>query len=306
MGHIRLTRDILRQDGETEQGLMRRVKNGEFQRVRHGAYLPREASGTPHDDHRARAEAVLRQRPDAVLAGMSAAALLGLPVDVTELSMVRVISSAGHGCKVAGVRQHNFHLPTAHVTDVDGFRVTTAARTAIDVARVTGLEWAVCVADAALHQGLASPDDLSRTLGEIGPAHRLRVARRTVELADGRAESPLESVSRVQMMRLGLPMPELQFRLDVPGLGAVRADFAWPDYGLIGECDGWSKYGALVPTGHTALDVVRAEKRRENGLRRLGWWVTRWEWTDAWSPRGLEAIIRAGFAQALRNRSGAA
>jgi hypothetical protein len=68
------------------------------------------------------------------------------------------------------------------------------------------------------------------------------VARRVVAFADARAESPLESISRLRMREHGVPAPEPQVEIWIDGRFAGRVDFYWDEYGVIGEADGWGKY----------------------------------------------------------------
>ena len=75
--------------------------------------------------------------------------------------------------------------------------------TADDVVRSLAL-------DKALHEGWVSYDDLEAVLRMCWNWPGIRRAQRAVRLADGRAESPLESVSRLVMRAVHLPMPEPQ------------------------------------------------------------------------------------------------
>src|SRR5699024_9376352 len=103
-------------------------------------------------------------------------------------------------------------------------------------------------------------------------------ARYVIERADGRAESPGESLSRARFFEWGLPRPELQvdFRDDDGHIG--RVDFWWQDRGVVGEFDGRTKYGA---TAGRSAEALWQEKLREDRLRRRGVAVVRWTWRDA-------------------------
>ena len=74
------------------------------------------------------------------------------------------------------------------------------------------------------------------------------------------AQTPLESLSRVRLMRCGLPEPRLQVPFyDDEGLIGI-VDMYWDELGVIGEADGLLKY-------RTGADLI-AEKYREDRLRR--------------------------------------
>jgi hypothetical protein len=114
---------------------------------------------------------------------------------------------------------------------------------------------------------------LSRFGGRVGtPA-----ARRVVALADARSESPGESRSRFRMYLASLPDPATQW--EVPGL-PFRADFAWPEHGVVGEFDGRIKYGRPLRPGQDLGEVLWEEKRREDLIRSTGLTVVRWVWSD--------------------------
>src|SRR5699024_4746309 len=116
---------------------------------------------------------------------------------------------------------HNADL-TEVVMEIDEIPGTNPARTIIDVARTQGFAGAVCAADEALHRGLCTPDQLSAELEAAAGRTGVARARAVVSFADGRAESVLESLSRVSISRAGLPMPELQVRFILPDGSEAR------------------------------------------------------------------------------------
>ncbi len=108
-------------------------------------------------------------------------------------------------------------------------------------------------------------------------------------------------MSRVLIMELGFPVPELQqeFR-DRRGLIGF-ADFWWPRANLIGEFDGVAKYVRDEFTrGQSVADMVIREKNRENRLRALGHGVVRWDWETASNPARLREQLRAAGLPSIR------
>jgi hypothetical protein len=103
------------------------------------------------------------------------------------------------------------------------------------------------------------------------------------------------------MFRCGLPEPVLQFEVrDAAGTFVGRTDFAWPEYGLLGEFDGFSKYGRLRRPGETVEEAVVREKTREDLLREVtGWLMIRLIWRELFTPDATAARLRA---QLLRGR----
>ena len=96
--------------------------------------------------------------------------------------------------------------------------------------------------------------------------HRGIVAvRELLPLADGRAESPMESEARLAMIDGGLPVPELQFEVVDGNNQLRRLDFAWPQERIAVEYDGidW----------HSEPDALRNDRRRHLALQDVGWTV---------------------------------
>ncbi|WP_304050085.1 endonuclease domain-containing protein [Jatrophihabitans endophyticus] len=142
---------------------------------------------------------------------------------------------------------------------------TTVERTLVDLAR-HGRRDGLVAADAAMHEGLAGRDTLDKELEDAVGWPGVRQAREVLALADGRAESPLETLVRLALHDSGFPPPELQV-----SIGGYRVDMLWPEQRLIVEVDGLAKYSD---------ESWRREKRREQVLRALGYRVERVTWDD--------------------------
>ena len=106
----------------------------------------------------------------------------------------------------AGVDHHVAELPDHDVVDARGrrHRVTSVARTAVDVARDTDrFECAVAAFDSALRRGVTR-EELAAALDAARSWPGARLASGALPLADGRADNPGESWSRVVLIALGL------------------------------------------------------------------------------------------------------
>lgn len=183
-------------------------------------------------------------------------------------------------------------LPSCDRTVVGGLLVTSLARTVVDVARAETFRSGVVTADAALRRGL-SVHDLHDVLTRCAGWPGIRKAQAVVAFADKRAETPLESVSRVAFHVLGVQAPVPQVEIWDAGTFVARADFLWEAQRVVGEADGRGKYA-------TADDFYR-EKLREQALRDLGFEVVRWDWGAAWRPVGaLDVKLRRAFARGER------
>lgn len=186
-------------------------------------------------------------------------------------------------------------LPDDEVTVRGAYRVTTAARTVIDLARSWPEVHAVAAVDAALLRGLTTRDELRRILERQARVAGVPRSVRAVELADGRAESWLETWGRLTFAALGLPAFVPQVELWVEGRLVKVVDGWYPEAALAIEFDGRVKY--LRPQfGRTPEEELWREKRIEDLLRALGVRFIRVAAEDLWPDR------RPGLGRAVRRQ----
>jgi hypothetical protein len=146
--------------------------------------------------------------------------------------------------------------------------------------------------DIGIYRMRSSKQEFAAELASHPSPVGRRRAGLALTIADGMSGSPGESVSRVGIHILGLPSPELQHEF-VDAEGSMFVDFWWPQLGLAGEFDGYGKYlREELRGGRTIAEVLIAEKRREDRLRRLGLTVVRWDWAVAMSLPLLDARLR--------------
>lgn len=303
MTGIRTTAD-LRAQGLGSGERARLVRAGELLHLRRGAYVEPAAVADAAARHRALVVATLPLlAPDAVVSHASAAVLHRLPLLDAPPPRVQVTRPAARaGKNRGGVHLHVAALADDEVVVIEGVAATSAARTAVDLARSSSLGSAVVTGDAALGR-LGSHDPLDEALARAARRPGVGRARHAVGLMDGRAESPGESLSRLLLRELGLPEPQPQLEVtDRYGRVVARCDFGWPDHGVVAEFDGRVKYGrALAPSGHPE-QAVWDEKVREDLLRDLGWEVVRWVWADLRRPDVVGERLRRAFARAAARR----
>jgi Transcriptional regulator, AbiEi antitoxin/Protein of unknown function (DUF559) len=194
-----------------------------------------------------------------------------------------------------GVKTHNAALPAEHLTLVHRVPVTSVARTAVDLARTMPFRAGVVVADSALGSGKITKDELRAVLADCRGWPGIDRARKVIEFADGRAESPFESISRVAFDAGGLPPPDLQVWVGAD-VQVGRVDFLWREHRTIAEADGALKFG---DPERARLQIARDEK-----LRAAGFEVVHFTWKQLMAtPDLVIAAIRAAFARADLLRS---
>jgi hypothetical protein len=282
--------------GETYQNLARRVASPGLVRIRHGAYAETLA-GSAVQRHVQLIEGTWPTLgPDAVLSHVSAGLVHGLPAWAALLSKVTTIRSiSGHGERRTHLHARRAALSSDEIVELEGYRVTSIERTAIDLACLLSYERAVAVLDAALH-ATADASLLAATVEAARRRHGIARVRAALAFADGRAESPGESISRVRVAEVGIARPELQVNIfDEFGRWVARSDFGWLDRGVIGEFDSRVKY---LGSREEVARAVMKEKAREAAIRRLGWSVVRWGWDDLADRTAFRDRIEAEFARA--------
>ena len=273
------------------------IETGDLVRVMRGHYLdsPLAADGL----HLARAAACAGQ----VLALESAALVHGLPL-VGLPTLVQVVRPGDGRSRVRGTKFiTSAPLPDHHVVDLDGLRLTTRARTVVDLARLRGLSTGLITWESARWQARRS-DALDRfdaaTEDAVSLLTRRRgigTARLAMSLASAWSQSPMETRSLMTIRTVGLPEPVQQYRVtDWSGTTLGYADFAWPELGVLGEYDGQDKYDALSRPGESPVAVMRREKRRQEGMEALGWVFARWGHEEVRRPPALRARVQAAFA----------
>lgn len=277
---------------------------GRLVAVRRGIYVlsARHEELSPVARHREMAFAVAHQRPGVVFAGFTAAVLSGMPIVGGVPRDVVVLAAGRSGRRRNGVVEI-VRRTDAPILTGDGIAVTPVVDTLIEVARTRPLLTALTMTDAALWiarlgtgQPAATIDELRAAFDARLPFPGSRSVAAVLDRASSRAETPLETLSRVRIEEPGFPRPELQLLVNRPrGHGPAFLDFAWPDHGVWGEADGAGKYlGSSADDGdrRSPAEIVRDEKERENDVRSVTKWACgRWEWDAAWKGGPLRRIL---------------
>ncbi|MET9326370.1 hypothetical protein [Tsukamurella sp. NPDC003166] len=292
MGEIRPRAELMA-TGWTTDALTAAVRSGRLYRPGPGKY----ALNVPEDPsarYRTRSLATASGR-SGVVSHESAAALHRIPYLRPARDKVHFTVSRSHGGGVRGtVHLHSRPLRDDEIVVVDGVRVTSRARTAVDIAMTGDLERAVCAFDAVrLEPRYPKPEDpdpvaldeLRLCIDRLGRRRGSATARLGVDLSVTCSESPGESLSRMQMRGRGLPTPQLQTEHLLAGC-TFYTDFEWGS--LVGEFDGRDKYGA---TDEELEEALAAEKSRQELFEAAGFEVIRWRWSVLKAPGRLEQLL---------------
>ena len=302
------SRPALIDEGMSDRSIADAVDAGVLHRIRRGTYIDGAvwASLWPESRHRALVLAVERASRGAtvVFCGVSAAVLHGLPLYRLAPRRAHVLAAASARHSADDVMRHEGSLAETEVDIVGGLFCTNLERTTYDVIRAVSAEASISVADAALGRiggdprrfdDRAAADFTSRLLHrtEMSGPRGIRQARRIVELADGRAQLPLESVSRLQLHRLGFERAELQVPVPAPGGGSYFVDIGLRGLRTFGECDGKDKYvDEARRSGRSVEQVLLDEKAREDWIRGTTQWrLARWGDEHAATPAALGARL---------------
>lgn len=274
------------------------VRAGELVRLRRGVYATAKFANQAAENDVLRhivriAAANGSQRAKGAVASHESAAMLhGIDLlkkpddDVVRLTRPRGRYRNG---AVRGVRFHSAAVPDDQVTEVLGIRVTTPARTVIDLARTMSYTEGVVSADSALRAGITTKAELAGMLEFCEGWPGTIRARKAVEFSDPRSESAFESAARVCFDQFGLPAPDLQVNIVDDQLRFIgRVDFVWEKYKTIAEADGMGKYGNA--------DDARNQIRRDIRLRAATYKVVHFTWAEVFGdPAGLIARIRKAY-----------
>ncbi len=282
--------------GWSPVALKHATRTGDLVRLDRGIYAV-PVAGSDSVAHRARfaatsIAAVLVTVP-AVASHRSAAALAGLPLwTIPDRAYVTVPPRY-----TGDARRAHLHRASLAATDTVGGPVarTRAARTVVDTARECGVEQAAVVGDAALSRRMTELDLVWRTAHACRSWPGGRRGLQAAAMLDPRAESPLETVSRLRLLAAGLPPPELQTSIaDLAGDEIGRVDLYWDEFGVVGEVDGKDKFRA------DPLETVWRQHRRQQRLEETGLIVVRWGRPELERMPTLTARLAAAFARGLR------
>ncbi|CUR60607.1 conserved hypothetical protein [metagenome] len=149
--------------------------------------------------------------------------------------------------------------------ELGGVRITTPARTAMDLGCKLSRRRALAAMDALMRGHAFTELELRRMLPRYHRRRGVVQLRQLVPLVDPRAESPSESWTRLEIIDNGLPAPTPQYWVLVDGVPTYRLDLAYPHARIAIEYDGVEF--------HSDADARANDEERRAWLRAHGWTV---------------------------------
>lgn len=243
-----------------------RLRGPRFVRLFPDVYASR-TPGPPDLALRSRAAYRLVERRGGVLAGYSAAEVLGASCGRRDAPAEVIVPGGGQRAH-PGLTVRRDRIAPGETVDTGDVRTTSPLRTAFDLGRQRDLVEAVVAVDALANRATFHPDLLLNFAAHYPRARRVVRLYEVLAHADRRAGSPMESRLRMILVLAGLPRPVSQHPVqDLGSRTAVWLDLAYPELRIGIEYDG---------AEHTTPERVRRDIARHTRLLDLGWRVYRY------------------------------
>jgi very-short-patch-repair endonuclease len=272
----------------------RRVRRGAWERLYPGAY---RIEGSPRGWKQHLKALSLSVREGFALSHDTAATLLGLrgfdegPIVISVNRCLRLPPPVeAHRVQAWSSRDLN---------SIQGFRLTNATRTLLDLSAAQPFESLKRAADDALGRRLTTVDRLANAVaGAAGRrgAGALRELVRLYQGGDGPTESELESRVLEVIDAAGLPLPRCQRAVRAGGR-VRRLDFLFDVRKVVIEADG--------DAHHASPESFERDRQRSNSLTAQGYLVLHWTWRALHErPEALLAELRAALGVSANPWSG--
>jgi hypothetical protein len=290
---VPVTRASAKKHGLSPRRLRDAVRRGLARPVLRGVFLRRDVPLTLEVKL---AAAALVVHSSSVACDRTAAWIWGVDVhELRELDAVPPLETfvlrGNRSTRRGEVRGGERDLKSCDWVVVNGVKVTTPARTAMDLGCLLPRRAALAAMDALMRAHGFSREALACLLPRYFRRRGVIQLRKLVPLVDPRAESQPESWTRLELVDHGLPVPELQWWVDVDGVPTYRLDLAYPKAKVAIEYDG--------EEFHSSEEDKEKDRRRRAWLEAHGWTVI--VVTRADFSRDSERCWPAEVATALRH-----
>lgn len=288
-----------REAGVSRSALTRLCAEGLLRRPIRSVYIAAQNG----DSIRLRAQALALVVPsDCVICDRHAGWLHGAtmilaPNEHLDLRPISVFRPSGcgrlrNGLAASGER----NLSVEDVVELYGLAVTSPIRTAWDLGRVSYREPALSGMDEILRLRVFERDQFVAGVERFRGMRWVRNLRALAPLADGRSESPGESVLRLRWLDCGLPAVVPQVEVWSDGILIARLDLACEELRFAAEYDGaeW----------HSSPDQQAHDRVRREAVEREDWLVKAFTSANVFGrSRDIEELLYAAAREA-RSRQG--
>ncbi|WP_135452791.1 hypothetical protein [Mycobacterium sp. DL99] len=207
----------------------------------------------------------LRCRGNGVLAGFSASAFHG--ARWIDAGLPAYVINNNNRRPARGIVTWADAIADDEICRVGDIRLTTPARTALDLACKFPEDTAVAAIDALARSARLKVSDIELAAERHSGRKGIKRARAAIALVDPGAESPQETWLRLLVVRAGYPPPQTQYPVcNEYGVVVGEVDLAWPELKIALEYEGRL---------HTDLDRLRKDIARVDEMIEMGWIVIR-------------------------------
>jgi very-short-patch-repair endonuclease len=262
--HGVVTRAQLLDAGLSRDQVRHRVRRGVLQRLHPGVY---RASAVTSPEER-RSAALLACGAGASLSFRTAGGMFRLLAPDADLSVVDVTAPLSCRASRPGIRLHRTaNLSGDEVTELFGMRVTTPARTILDLAGVLDERQLEQAYSTALRLDLATSPEIAALVARHPGVRGSGTLRALLAAVQDAAFVRSEAEARfLQIVRAAaLQVPECNVRIQ-----GFEVDFLWRTQRLIVEIDGFAF--------HASRAAFERDRRRDATLEAAGLRVLRFTW----------------------------
>lgn len=281
-----VTTEQLIELGFSKRQITRRVMGGRWTVVMRGVYKLAEPR-----DRRDVLHAVGAVWAGSVVSHESAAELHAIPyIDFGRRLIVSHHTRTTHRFPDVEVRRTH-DLDAWHIVEIGGLRVTTVARTVVDLVATRSERHVGAIIDRLVSDERVDLMEIVAVLGSTGrrgkPGTQKLRAVLAERVGDDRSASTLERRGRVLLAGSGLPEPIHEY--PIPWSTGRRFDDAYPDRRIAIEWDSRRFHGQLAS--------FEADRLRDRDAAINGWTVLRFTWDDVHNhPGRVVGALRAVLA----------
>jgi hypothetical protein len=174
-----------------------------FVAVAHGVHVPSSVS----DGLELRCDALQLVVPDAVFSHRTAVQLYRQPLLRARRLIDVTVEPPQNPPRRQGATGYKRELPPGHIRLLRGRRVTSPARTWLEIAAQVPQNELIVVGDAMLNNGAVTVAELAAMLEFFAGRRGVEEARRALPRLEPRSKSPGESQVRIRIEDEGMPRP---------------------------------------------------------------------------------------------------